>query len=424
MTQTIVMMTISDLAKDSRTYKEALSLSRFGYRCIVLQGESGNLDPATLPFELRTVGRPYAGKPQKPRTSSQHSPSVTPAPRPQPKKRWKDKLPSWLHYAMPYSRYLYRQLKYQWNLRKQIPKADLYYLHYFDMYPAVQALAKKHGSAIIYDSHDFHSGMKPIETLSPLERHYIKPWQKRVETHCVHGSQGVVTVCHGVANLMRDTFNRDVGVIRNCHDERLDSYSGKTIRETLQLKPADRLIVGIGHAKDFMAFAQIAEAMRHVPEHVHLAFLGNGYEPFLKNPAYESLRHRIHALSPVKPYEVVPFVRDADATLILYFPTSINTYYSLPNRFFQSIAAGLPVLYPPLPEICRLAAQYQIGVPIDPEDASSLQQGIHQLFDDPDTHATLKKNCHLAHQEISWEQEEKLLKSLVENALASRQPPR
>ena len=43
--------------------------------------------------------------------------------------------------------------------------------------------------------------------------------------------------------------------------------------------------------------------------------------------------------------------------------------------FFQPIAAGLPVLYPELPEIRRIAEQYELGVPIDPQRSC-----IHRLW--------------------------------------------
>jgi len=417
MTQTVVMITISDLGKDSRTYKQALSLCRFGYRCIVLQGEEGSLDAAMLPFELRTIGRPYTGKKEKPLSISQ---SISSAPSPKRKSRWKDKLPYWMRYGIPFARYLYRDYSYQRRVEAQIPDADLYYIHYYDLFPAVSVRAKAQGSPVIYDAHDFHSGLKPIETLSTLERVGIKPFQKRKEAECIRACHGVVTVGEGIAALMDEAFDCKARVIRNCHDARLDRYDGPSLRKKLGLSPADRLLVTIGNAKPCMAYAQVFEAFERLPENTHLAFVGQGYEPYLAKACPQALRQRIHAPGAVKPFEIVPFVRDADAALILYFSHSANSYHCLPNGFFQSLAAGLPLLYPALPEISRIASQYDLGLPMNPLDTFSIKQAIGELLDSPDQLKKYRWQCQLANTELNWESEELVFKELIEKALTHK----
>ena len=52
--KTIVSVTPLQVTADTRTFKIATSLARFGYRSIVVEGEKSDLAPSGLPFELRS----------------------------------------------------------------------------------------------------------------------------------------------------------------------------------------------------------------------------------------------------------------------------------------------------------------------------------------------------------------------------------
>lgn len=411
---TVVMITGSSISKDSRTYKEALSLVRFGYRCIVLEGEKSDLDLSKLPFELRTFGRPRSKSSPKFQATAPHSSAPRAVSNKRGLKQW---FPGWLRHAFPLGRYLFRLLRYNWTIRKQIPKASLYYLHYFDFFPAVYWRAKRCGAPLIYDAHDCHALVKPSETLTDFQRLYQKPLQQRLESLCVNRAHSFITVCQGVANLHTQMFNRTPSIIRNCHDFRLDGYGGAKIKKRLNLTPAQFLIVVVGTAKPGMSFEALFIALRGLPPQVHVAFIGSGYEAYCKGPHYEAVRSRIHAPGAVKPYEVVPFIQDAEAALILYTSHTENYHHCLPNGFFQSLSAGLPLLYPKLPEIDRLASQYRLGIAIDPADPHSIQEGVQSLLNSPNDQKQYRTNCQHAATELSWEREEHLLRHIIERAM-------
>jgi hypothetical protein len=119
----------------------------------------------------------------------------------------------------------------------------------------------------------------------------------------------------------------------------------------------------------------------------------------------------------VKSNEVVPFIRTADASLILYYPLSANYENCLPNGFFQSIGAELPLLYPQLTEIKKLAEKYKLGIPVDPQSAQSIREAVMQLSEGPDVVSTYKKNLRAANLALSWEREESILYDLIRRVL-------
>lgn len=417
-----VVITSASLARDSRTYKQVLSLVRFGYDCVVMQGEEGDLDQSQLPFTLRTIERFHdTGKKNKQHRSA-------PAPHESPtvkakKPSWKRYLPAWLRYAVPFGRYLFRLGKYNRALAKRIPQASIYFVHYFDSAPAVSWVAKRSKAPIIYDAHDCHVRLKQESELNERERSLIKPLHKKLEAFCISRASAVVTVCDGVARLQKEIFGCDAHVLRNCHDARLDRYTGLPLKQKLGLPSDTFLVVVVGTAKKGMAFATTLRALQKLPLHVHLAFLGNGYGNFLQGVDYESVRERVHLPGAVKPHEVVPCISDADAALLIYYNHSDNYLYSLPNGFFQSLSAGLPLLYPELPEIARLASQYSLGLPVDPKDSASIQKGIQHLVDCPEDRQRFRTNCLNAAQQLSWEREELRFRELLATVSCGRHSP-
>ncbi len=261
------------------------------------------------------------------------------------------------------------------------PKASLYYLHSFYQFPAVYLLCLRHRAKFIYDAHDFYSQMDDHAALSSYWRHWVLPFERTIERACMRKAAAVVTVNEGIAKLIEQRFGRTAMVLRNAHDPRLEKPVEMTIRNVASIGENDFLIVCVGQFKRGMAVEEAVKAMALLPRHYHLAFVGPGYPSYSKLLERENVADRVHFLPPVEPAEVVPFIKSADAGIVLYYPLSPSHHNCLPNGFFQPIAAGLPVIYPELPEIRRIAEQYELGVPIDPQDPASIAAGISRLED-------------------------------------------
>ena len=113
------------------------------------------------------------------------------------------------------------------------------------------------------------------------------------------------------------------------------------------------------------------------------------------------------------PQHVVPYIADADASVVLYYGQSINYQNALPNRFFQSIAAELPLVYPDLAEIRRIAERYGVGIMADPRDPTQIAEALRALADDPAERTAIRQRLAAAAQDLSWEVEEASLRDLL-----------
>jgi glycosyltransferase involved in cell wall biosynthesis len=468
----IVSITPLKVQADSRTFKQATSVARFGYTSIVVEGYKSDFDGATLPFQLRTITRHSHTEAQMAPTQSTADLSATtvPASRHGMLSLWqyckskasflKARLPAPAQGAWRLARFVLRVVVYivsvsvqdlqQWLLQRRqayrefmvsepvlfvqyvydffykygllplkcTPKASLYYLHAFYQFPAVYLLCLWHGTRYIYDAHDFYSRLEDDESLSSFWSRWIVPFERVVETWCIKHAAAVVTVNDGIAQLIQDSFGPRAVIIRNTHDLRLDQEPLQHLRQQLQLSPDQFLVVSVGHAKPGMAIEEMLKALLSLPPNVHVAFLGDGYAPYTKTVQEYNLEDRVHFVPPVKPYEVVPFIRSADAAIVLYYSKSIDYQYSLPNRFFQSIAAELPLLYPELSEIKRLAELYSVGTLIDPRSPQSISTAIEELMRSPEQVHQLKHNLCIAKEKLSWEHEEEVLRDLLARCLS------
>ena len=200
---------------------------------------------------------------------------------------------------------------------------------------------------------------------------------ERVERLFVRFAAERVTVGMGVKELQERHFERPFEVLHNAHDHRLDRAATANVREALGLGDDAFLIVAAGNSKEGTSFEPIFDALAALPEHVHLAFVGRNYDAAAARwPRERGVDGRVHFLPPVPPAEVKSFIAGADAAAILYWPITSNFLNALPNRLYQAIAAGLPLLYPETMRAIRaLCEEHDVGVPIDPRDADSVLAG-------------------------------------------------
>jgi glycosyltransferase involved in cell wall biosynthesis len=397
----IVSVTPLAVDRDSRTFKQAASVARLGYDSLVVERYPSRLGTDVAPFRLRSV-EDAGGR------------DARRAGRGAILARWG----AWLGRLalhLPGAKYAMDRV-YWLGLRTfwAIPAASAYYLHAFYQFPAVQLRCWLHGARFVYDAHDLYTLDDDGPSTSWRYRYLRVPFERWLERHCLRRAAAVVTVSDGIAEVHHRRFGRRPIVIRNCDDRRLHHPPARTIRAAAGIGSADFLFVVVGNAKKGQGLLPLLEAAARTPPRVHLALLGAGYEAF--RPAIEArgLAVRVHVLAPVRPFEVVPFIAEADASVMVYYARSANYRHCLPNGFFQAISAGLPLLYPDLPELAALAAAHGLGIPIDPLSPDSLAAGMRTFVEQPGRLEDFRRNAARAREIVCWQHEEQVLAGVLD----------
>lgn len=410
--KTVVSVTPLRLDHDSRAWRAAATFLRFGFTSILAEGQTSDIDRRDLPFRLISLGpddpvsvREKNGPNGRFRAiKRQLRQAVGPT-------LWGWGALSWT-VAQIYIVNVVRGIL-------RVPRADVYYLHEYKYFPMVAVLARLHGAAIIYDAHDFYPEVHGDSDMSAFWKRRFVPFLSHLERRCIDGAQVMLTINQGIAELYRRRFGVSPHVARNCHDARLDRPVDRGLRERLGLGKDRFLIVTVGNAKPNQAVVQALDAMTALPGRVNLAFLGNGYEAVREATASRGLEGRVHVHPAVPANQVVPLLRGVDAALILYGTRTANDENMLPNGFFQTVAAGLPLVYPRLKWIRQIADKYELGREIDSPTPDAIAGGVAALMQDLERHPSMfADNLARAASENSWAYEEAILIQAVEKALA------
>jgi glycosyltransferase involved in cell wall biosynthesis len=395
----VVSLTPIAAMRDSRTIRIAASFARMGLISIVVENFRSADTPAHWPFATIALGR-AVGDGGTARGAARRV----------------------LAQAVRERLYFLGFVALYLGLRPligglRVPRARLYYLHEYRLFPLVWLLTRLHRVPFVYDAHDFYPLVHDPARLSGFWRRRFLPLIVWLERSCVRRAAAVVTVNESIAGLYAEAYGVRPLVIRNCHDRTGDQPGGPTIRARLGLESDDFLLVAIGHAKDALATDRLIEALRDAPPAVHVALIGRGHEATMALAQRLGLGARVHAPGAIAAHALVPALEGADASIILYRPVTADYAFSLPNKLFQAIAAGLPVLYPALVEIKGLAEAHGFGLEIDPARSDSIAVALNRLVDDAPLRATLGANARRAAEALSWENEENRLAELVRSLL-------
>jgi glycosyltransferase involved in cell wall biosynthesis len=97
--------------------------------------------------------------------------------------------------------------------------------------------------------------------------------------------------------------------------------------------------------------------------------------------------------------------KSADAGVCLEKNTNINYRFSLPNKLFDYISAGIPVITGNLPEISKIVRPFNCGISVPDISPEEISNAIIRLRDNHELLSTLKQNSVLASDILNWEKE-------------------
>jgi glycosyltransferase involved in cell wall biosynthesis len=109
----------------------------------------------------------------------------------------------------------------------------------------------------------------------------------------------------------------------------------------------------------------------------------------------------------------------ADIGIVSYVPVNMNNYLASPNKLFEYIQAGLPVLSSDLPFLRQIIVENNIGYVFNPHSPNDIARVINKATRD-DVLSILRGNVLKIQKQYSWNEEKKKLVYLV-HSLEPRQ---
>ena len=157
---------------------------------------------------------------------------------------------------------------------------------------------------------------------------------------------------------------------------------------------------------------QIIEAVARLPKTV-LIILGDGEQKINYKELANKLNvsNRIIFAGTVDQKDLINYTAGGDVGLSLIENISISYYHALPNKLFEYIMAGLPVLCSDLPQMKAVIEKYNVGESINIENEENIFSTLDKWCENPSLLDFYKINCATAAKELNWQEEYKRVRT-------------
>jgi len=289
--------------------------------------------------------------------------------------------------------------------------ADVLVANDLDTLLANYLAAKMKSAKLVHDSHEYFTGVPELEG-----RSFAKGIWKKIEQWIFPKLRYVYTVNDSIANLYNDEYGVGVKVVRN-FPLLIEKETGilKSKME-LQLPEDKKIILYQGSVNVDRGLIEAIGAMQYVNDAI-LLIVGDG-------DIIKEVKAKVHKLNVTErvifrkkvPFEELwHYTLYADIGISLDKDTNLNYRFSLPNKIFDFVHAGVPVLASNLLEIKKIFSRYEIGAMIENHNPKHIAEKINFMLNSPDKIRKWKENCLLASKEFCWQSEEKVLHEIYSN---------
>lgn len=254
---------------------------------------------------------------------------------------------------------------------------------------------------LIYDSHELFTEVPELQNKTLKKKVWLK-----LEALFIKKAKAHYTVCQPIADYYNELYKIDMKVVRNLpfSSQFPDDYEKR-----------ENILIYQGALNKDRGIDLMIDAMQYIPDY-KLLIAGKGdLEKELQNQVEElSLQDRVIFTGNLDFKELQKITKTAKIGFSLEQGTSLNYKYALPNKIFDYIQYGVPVLCSNLPEMSKIITDFKVGQSVNCKTGKELANIIAELISKPDLLTDYHKNCKDAAKELNWENEEQYLKKLFD----------
>lgn len=252
-------------------------------------------------------------------------------------------------------------------------RGDLVVVH--DMPAVLPLLPRLLGSPdrVVFHAHELWT--EAAENLAPL-----RPVWRVLERFTVRHAARVIVPESNRARIVHEEYGAPLmpAVVMNIPPAPPPYERGMLPRESLAL-PGDAIIVLYqGLLGESRCIEELVAALAQLPERFHLVLIGTGEEAFMTR-LRDAARHtagRLHILGWMHPEELRAFTAAADIGVLLYRNQGRNNYYAAPNKLYEYLFSGLPVVSSAFPGLRDAIEGGGYGACADPARADDIARAI------------------------------------------------
>jgi len=299
-------------------------------------------------------------------------------------------------------------------------KADAYHAHDLSALPASYVAARLRGKPLIFDAHEL-----PLAGLKGTRWERFGGVFQVALAHILPRCAGVITVSPYIGREIHSRYHSpEVTLVRNILPYRKVDRSDR-LRRQLNLGPETRIALYQGNIQPDRNPEILVRAASFLEPNVVIVMMGRSSETMARQLQQiidrENLAARVRMLPAVPYVELLDWAASADIGLVIYSPDySLNTRWCLPNKLFEYLMSGLPVLATQLDAVADLLRQYDVGRVIPSLAPAEVGAAINEMLGDHGALERMRSNIGPAvHKDLCWESEQHHLLGLYRNILAT-----
>lgn len=375
------MLVLNDMSADARVVREARALGEAGHEVVVfaLRSEGLPIEEYRDEYAILRVG------------------DFTSA--------------SWRHPLAKVGQGRTRQKSFIESVVRWSP--DVVHAHDLDTLTLAFRISRRLGPRVVFDAHELYDDMLISNRVS-VPKVLLRYW-RHVEKKFIPKADAAITVGDGVADeILRRTGRRPVVVL---NVPRLEPRV-TTERLATSLGVGDQVVVLYqGLVNHGRGLAQMIRALEYAPGIV-LAIQGPSGGDYLESlldlAAEFGVSDRVRYIGVAPMSELHRYCSAADIGLLAFEATSLNNTLAMPNKLFQYMMAGLPMLGSVrLPAIRKILDDEQIGLVCDPEDSEDMGARLLEMARDPAMRTRMGARAReLSEERYNWDIEKGKLVAL------------
>jgi glycosyltransferase involved in cell wall biosynthesis len=265
---------------------------------------------------------------------------------------------------------------------------------------------------LVYDSHEYFTGVPEIQN-----RPFVKWIWTIIEKSIFPQLKYVMTVSDSIAWQYEKLYGIKPTVVRNC------------ARSSAVIKPFSRSEMGIPEDHILLILQggginvdrggeELIDAVSRLDK-VSLIIAGSGDVIDILKEKTITLNSfdRIRFIKKLPWQEMIRYTKSADAGLSLDKDTNLNYHFSLPNKLFDYISAGIPVIAGNLPEVKKIVDDTGCGLIISSITSGEIVKAVKKLRDDRILLNNMRLNSVSASESLNWAKESEIVIEFYRNIL-------
>ncbi|MCT4583182.1 MAG: glycosyltransferase [Flavobacteriales bacterium] len=285
-------------------------------------------------------------------------------------------------------------------------KVDIYHANDLDTLLANYLAAKIRGKKLVYDSHEYFLGVPEIQG-----RAAKKVWAA-IERFIFPKLEIIFTVNQSIADLYEKDYGKKLKIVRNLPLQQ----TIEKVKTRLDLKmPNDKRIIilqGAGINVDRGA-EELLEAVALSDDYVlYIVGTGDVIEDLKRRARQADLQNKVVFVGRVPYPEMMQYTLNADVGVTLDKDTNINYRFSLPNKIFDYMKAGIPIVASNLKEVANIIHTYNVGVVIKDHTPHTILEGLNAALQDQEQVKVFARNGLKGVEELNWENEVQPVKEI------------